>query len=327
MPCYLCPCPAAGHPRVAGPWVPRSGPTSSPARTSLQQLQSHSHPQPHPAATPLPGKRASPVTTALIKAQEDASCWKTRVKACSSRHHHRATSSPHHDHVAPVVLGEGERGGGGSCLYPGSPLLLARWARGRVLGRPPTNRGLNGTPSPLPGECPDGAVPMSLSPGERQTDRQRGEEQGESKSRARGHPCHRPAACHRERGPQSISRACGGTVKGHVWVSHLCQSLGTFSLRGGSSSPSRCIPSPPSPTPYQDPASPQPQHPHGPAAGGRGWATGRAARVRRHPPPGVAAAGWTPAACPCPSGCFAAHWASCSPSSWHPRKPHTPPRC
>lgn len=305
--------------------MPHSGPTSSPARTSLQQLQSHSHPHPHPTATPLPGKRASPVTTALIKAQEDASCWKTRVKACSSRHHHHAISSPHHDHVAPVVLGEG--GGGGSCLYPGSPLPLARWVRGRVLGRPPTNRGLKGTPSLLPGECPDGAVPMSLSPGERQTDRRRGDvEQGENKSRACGDPCHRPAACHRERGPQSISRACGGTVKGHVWVSPLCQSLGTFSLRGGvcvSSSPSCCIPSPPSPIPYQDPASPQPQHPHGPAAGGRGWAV----RVQRHPPPGVAAAGWTPAACPCPSGCFAARWASCSPSSWHPRKPPTPPRC
>lgn len=212
--------------------MPHSGPTSSPARTSLQQLQSHSHPHPHPTATPLPGKRASPVTTALIKAQEDASCWKTRVKACSSRHHHHAISSPHHDHVAPVVLGEG--GGGGSCLYPGSPLPLARWVRGRVLGRPPTNRGLKGTPSLLPGECPDGAVPMSLSPGERQTDRRRGDvEQGENKSRACGDPCHRPAACHRERGPQSISRACGGTVKGHVWVSPLCQSLGTFSLRGG----------------------------------------------------------------------------------------------
>lgn len=55
VPCYVCPCPAAGHPRVAGEWVPCSSPMSYLARTSLQQL--HCHPswsQPHPSATPSP---------------------------------------------------------------------------------------------------------------------------------------------------------------------------------------------------------------------------------------------------------------------------------
>lgn len=175
MPCYLCPCPAAGHPRVAGAWVPHSGPTSSPARTSLQQLQSHSHPHPHPTATPLPGKRASPVTTALIKAQEDASCWKTRVKACSSRHHHHAISSPHHDHVAPVVLGEG--GGGGQLPLPWLPPASGQVGEGPGPGETTHQPGSEGDPIPAPRRVPgwsraDVLVPWGET--DRQTERRRG---------------------------------------------------------------------------------------------------------------------------------------------------------
>lgn len=227
--------------------------------------------------------------------------------------------------------GAGRRAGAvGSCLYPGSPLPPAGRVRGRVLGRPPAARGLNGTPSPLPGEHLDGAVPMSLSPGERQTDR----EETWSGVRARAEPVGTRAIARQlvtgngdGRGPRSISWARSGAVRGYVWVSPLRQFLGTFSLQRGSSSASPHIPSPPSPALYRDPASPQPQHPHDPTAGGRGRAAGRAARAWRHLPPGAAAAGWTPAACPCPSGFFAARWASYLPSSWRPRKHHTQPRC
>lgn len=114
-------------------------------------------------------------------------------------------------------------------LYPSSSWPLDKQVKGRVLGRPPESRDLNGTLSPLPG-----AVLVSLFPGERQTDK--AEPVGS---------CASTQYLVTAAGTSEHWSGSSGTVEGHITQPRTT----------------------PRPVPYQDPGSSQPQHPPGPVVG------------------------------------------------------------